>query len=360
MYNAVLMLVRSRSQATGLFSDTIPEDLALLAESEAILVVKCHAPDASFRGLARMMNAPIVLTVRDPRDCLVSFECAFQSERSAAFHELNQSAFALLEIADHPRQLVVKYEEFADRAKVIELLASLLGIRASGKLVRGISEALDPEVVKTKIAQWEVHGALDLDRPAEVWTEETHWHSNHVADGLTGKYVDQLSAHEAAIVGSRLRGFFETFGYARDPVPSVQSGERIEFNGAGMAYALDGFSFPEDWGAWTDRPTARIVLPLTKKTGRIQLEIALMRGSFDFAHRGAGTQLRVNNYKVAELFKAPEAPGDLLFVYSGDLDSDRLDLEFRFKGLASPKSLGLGGDDRLIGVGIKHLKITYR
>ena len=107
-----------------------------------------------------MMNAPIVLTVRDPRDCLVSFECAFQSERSAAFHELNQSAFALLEIADHPRQLVVKYEEFADRAKVIELLASLLGIRASGKLVRGISEALDPEVVKTKIAQWEVHGAL--------------------------------------------------------------------------------------------------------------------------------------------------------------------------------------------------------
>ena len=127
-----------------------------------------------------------------------------------------------------------------------------------------------------------------------------------------------------------------------------------------MAYALEGFSFPEDWGAWTDGPSGRLVLPLTKKTARIQLEIALIRGSFDFTHRGAGAQFRLNSRKVAELFKDPELPGDLLFVYSGDLNSDRLDLEFRFKGLQSPRSLGLGGDDRLIGIGIKQLKVTYR
>lgn len=360
IYNVVLMLLRSRTKAVGTFSNTIPGDLAAHSEANGCLVVKCHAPDANLIALARLLGAPVILTVRDPRDCLVSFEAAFQTERAGALHELSESASALLQLESYQRQFLVKYEETSDRVKLLESLGAFLGITVGPKLAKKISEELSLEAVKENIARWEAEGALDAERPAEVWTEESHWHANHIANGLTGKYVDHLSQREAAIVSNRMRSFFQKFGYAPDAPPAIKSGDVIEFGGDGIAYAVEGFSFPENWGAWTDQPTARITLPLTKKIRRVQLEIALKRGCLGHGHGGATGQVRVNKRKVADLFCDPLLPYELVFIYNGGATGDQLELEFMFKGLVSPRSLNLGEDERLLGVGVRSVKISYQ
>lgn len=360
VYNATLMLLRSRTRTTGLFSDKLSDEIASHADDDACVVVKCHAPDTSLVLLAKMLSAPIILSVRDPRDCVVSLEAVFDISQEQALFELSKSAARLVDLAGSSHLLVIKYEDEGEKAKTIEHIAAHLGVPATPEQIAMIADELDFEAMKKKIAGWEADGVLDASRPAEVWTDESHWHAGHCGDGLVGKYSGRLSPNEIAAVENKLRPFFEMFGYASEAPPALKSGDTIHFGGDGIRYAFEGFSYGENWGVWTEQPTARIVVPLKKAVRRVQLALTLMRGACLSLREGAGTAVMfVNDRKVANLFADPDSAGDLLMLYDGPASGDRLEIRFEFENLVSPKALGLSADERLLGIGIRTLDVTY-
>lgn len=359
LYNAALKLLRLRGAATGIYSDTVPGNLATLMVRDACVVVKCHAPDDNLIALARMANAPVVLSVRDPRDCLVSFQSAFMADREGALFQLSRSGSALLKLDGYSPRLLVKYEDSNDQVQTIAAMASLLSVQADSAAIQAIAEELSPSAVRSSVESWEEDGTLDPERPHEVWTEESHWHANHCQDGQVGKYSRQLTAHEAAVVGNRLRAFFDGFGYVNDAPPAVGSGEKIQFSDEGMAYAVEGFANPESWGAWTVERAARIVVPLDKKARRIDVAIGLMRGPCFGPARQGSARMLIDGRTAFELFDDGDLPGETAILYAGDTSHDQVEITFEFEGLASPRTLGLAEDDRLLGVGIRNLRIRY-
>lgn len=349
------MLLRTCGKAAGVYFDSIPADLSTHLHDDACLVVKSHTPDPNVVAIARLLQAPLLISVRDPRDCLVSMETAFEIPRLQAIAQLKMSASTLLSLSDYPNRLLIKYEDAVDRSATLRSLASHLGVVATDDLIERIARELSLETIKNNIADWETQGVLDKSRAVEVWTEESHWHANHCGDGSIGKYKEHLSPTDSAVVASGMRTFLEAFGYVSDEPPVVESGRLLQFNEDAMIYALEGLSWPEEWGAWTDAPCARIALPLANFVHRVRLEISLV---LPITLNGATNEIFLNGRRIAELPASPH-PGELLLLYEGDLDDHRADLEFRFQNLASPQSLGVNADERLIGVGLKTLKVRY-
>ena len=358
IYNATRLLLKSRGKVAGISSNGIPADLRSYARTNACLLVKAHEPDDALVGLAQMLDAPIIVSVRDPRDALVSFEISLGVSRADALGQLKGSAAALLKLDDYPQKLLLKYEETSDRVACLTEIANHIGVQPSAELLHEIAEELDLETVKKDIARLEAEGVLDSARPAEVWTEDSLWHPNHCGDGASGKLREKLSPFDAAIVGNQLRAFFDRFGYAADDPPRLPIHAELQFSGDGLAYAREGFSASEDWGAWTEGDQARIVLPLTGRASRYRLTLKLARGPALAADRGGSGELRVNG-ETFPLFEDRLTPDEFAFAYEGDLATDRIEIELAFKGLRSPQQLGLGPDNRRLGVGVMSLALDY-
>jgi len=122
-----------------------------------------------------------------------------------------------------------------------------------------------------------------------------------------------------------------------------------------------GWSLPESWGVWTVGNHATISLPCPAKEGQIE----------------APNSMEI----VVKPFSAPSHPGvtgkilvDSLEVWSGTIDgtqtikvdlapsvcasSQNITVDFEIENPASPLSLGLSVDGRLLGLGLQKIRFT--
>jgi hypothetical protein len=153
--------------------------------------------------------------------------------------------------------------------------------------------------------------------------------------------------------------FSVNWGYSRDmtvPVSRrIARGETVGFatGSRGSDMCLFGWSDPEPWGVWSDG--AEAMLQFDPPEGVEAVEIELSPFVPDQAHPlemtlcpRAGSPLESASFEFhsgeAVVIEVPVPPG-----------GGTVELLFRFPQRVSPHQLGLGDDQRLLGVGLRRL-----
>ena len=247
-----LMRMTSGCQVHPLYAD----DLDLRAH-EAIshadcFVLKSHLPQASVRNLVRP-ELPIIMTVRDPRDAVVSVMARFRKDFPSALDQIELSASHLTYLRERSQPLVLRYEEGFTNERGVSAIALLLGVSLSPGEKTRIAHALSAPAIARRVESLLSSGAFNGGNPATEWEPATHWHPHHVGDGIVGKFRDRLSGSEIHKVLYRTETFCRAFGYELPAVAQIPSRSHAEAD-AQIDGAVDDFIPPNLVLGWAKSP----------------------------------------------------------------------------------------------------------
>jgi len=151
----------------------------------------------------------------------------------------------------------------------------------------------------------------------------------------------------------------------RFSIPSIGSPIYFSKNGTGVPYLMNidgketighGWGWPEDWGVWSEGKSAQLVIPLANLKPRI-LTINC-RALIAPNHPTQTIDISINGgaLKSYTLNKPDE---NLIAIELPSYQSrNYIAIQFEFnKNLTSPKILGIGDDNRLLGVGLTSITL---
>jgi hypothetical protein len=333
-------------------------------ESSGCLVVKSHVPGPLMLRIARATRSPVIVSVRDPRDAVCSLMARFGLDfaTSVAFVATSAEALATLD----GTSLVLRYEDdFVSTAATVRTIAALVGATCAEADCARIAAEFSREQVAMQLKALDQSGTFDPDRPAiEQFDPRNHWHPGHVSDGRRDKWCEVLTAAENAEIVRAVRPFLDRFGYAPGLSP-VCAGETVRFNvGAeGIGWLVSGFSVPEPWGIWTceTQATLRIALAVPVRAW-LSLQIECRLAPSFLLDVGSAATISVNG---RSLLRPQSQEGNHLLQLALWLEGseiagrDSVEIIFTFEGLRSPRELATGTDDRLLGIGLTALKLSF-
>ncbi len=185
----------------------------------SLIIARSQNPMDDFLQYIVNSKSSAVISVRDPRDALVSFMQRFSKSLAPNFDDalkaITYSARRLVELQQRRRLPVFRYEDgFVGQRETLDRVAEMLGVVLSDDQQHAILSGLSAEAVKKKIADLEAAGAIQGEK---VWDKETHWHANHVGDGRIGKFREALSPEQESEILRATREYCECFGYDTDP-----------------------------------------------------------------------------------------------------------------------------------------------
>jgi|GEM_PF-4089696 len=141
--------------------------------------------------------------------------------------------------------------------------------------------------------------------------------------------------------------------------PGSVVGQAIPFTADSERYRVSGWNKTEGDYAWSEGTSARLALPIPADAGTLTIKMTLRGLIQPPALPSQPVAVYANNQKVADwevsdsaVFTA-EVPADL--TKSG---GETLGLELRVPKAASPKSLGMNDDGRILGVCCYSIELT--
>lgn len=133
----------------------------------------------------------------------------------------------------------------------------------------------------------------------------------------------------------------------------------LDFSTSGSAdYALgSGFSYPEDWGAWTSAPVAKLATRIRDVDTNSRLLLRIHSDRAFLGRKALAVTVYANGKRVAQRRFERSEPvlieGEFTWTRSGE----RFDLRLEIEGATSPASRGMNADARLLGLGIQKIEI---
>jgi Family of unknown function (DUF6311) len=132
-------------------------------------------------------------------------------------------------------------------------------------------------------------------------------------------------------------------------------GERVVFDGAGRGvnYLANGWSTPESWGTWSDGSSAILFFPINPSAiDSISIEFNALISS---THPLQRVEIFVNGVSFVSLaVKDSSRIVEVKLPKAVKVDSSSgVTVEFRLPDAATPKSIGLGNDSRMLALGLK-------
>jgi hypothetical protein len=189
-----------------------------LPSVDDMLVVKTHG-SAVARQLGQLA-AGIVITLRDPRDAVVSLMTSNRLPFEIALRMTEVSAMTCLPFVRHPRAVVFRFEDrFFEDPMTVERIAALFPVRLPAGESERIFTALRREAVDAFIA--EMAGKPTTQRAfnavtgqLDVFHVATGWHKHHAErKGEVGRWHRELSDAQVWAIEQRLRPWMERVGY---------------------------------------------------------------------------------------------------------------------------------------------------
>jgi hypothetical protein len=232
------------------------------------ITLKTHIPsDMSSDELLRLIavcRGPVILTVRDPRDAIVSAMRRFRVSFDVALGAIALNAQAILQLAGLREVSVLRYEDGAIGSPgIFDHITSLLGATLRPGLREKILSSLAPDAVRSTIDRLCASGVITNARP---WDPETHWHFDHIGDGRVGKYVGELSHAQQSLVKSRTAAFCKRFGYEAENAQPLRLAVLTD-----LAFWEGGSLFAEWVRQWIER-IARVLPIIVLYLGESTLE----------------------------------------------------------------------------------------
>jgi hypothetical protein len=196
------------------FANT-PDDLAAAeAGGAACVVCKTHGV-AGLDRLARQDGARVIVTVRDPRDAMLSLIERFGTPPQVALRGVAESCNAVLGCAA-PDVPVLRYEDgFFERADTVALLARHLRLDVGAAEAARIFAGWRTEAVRAFAATVPTLPAERLVDDGAIFCFDrlTQVHRAHIGDGRVGKWRERFAPQAQAELGRVFAPFLDRFRY---------------------------------------------------------------------------------------------------------------------------------------------------
>ncbi len=184
---------------------------------ERIVVWKLHEPDASWAAFLAHMDVKLVISIRDPRDSMLSLMERFGETKRGAFDRVSLAFSRIVDCLDHAYAGLRYEDRFFDAPGTVTELA------------RHLHLSLDPAERDRIFATYQTatvkqFGQALADLPGERarrlgnthYDEVTQIHRTHIGDQRIGKWRDQFDAEDRKRLNAQFRTVLDAFGYDRD------------------------------------------------------------------------------------------------------------------------------------------------
>lgn len=265
----------------GLYAEDLTEAVEAAMLEHLPCIIKSHILSPGLRVLARMTDAPVLLSLRDPRDCIVSMMERFGWSFEKALGNVTRSARSLLDWLRTDQALILRYEDgFTGDPSSIGRIAAHLGQPADALRDAAVVENMDKERVAARIAA-RFGTSVPPAQAEKQFDTVSHWHPGHVGDGRIGKFASRLTPEEIALVEQSNWRLMRQFGYATISPVGLAPGEAVHFAAgeAGPSLLIRGFRPAESWGTWMQRPIACLEVPLRDVTTQVSLDLDFYCGA---------------------------------------------------------------------------------
>jgi hypothetical protein len=135
-------------------------------------------------------------------------------------------------------------------------------------------------------------------------------------------------------------------------------------NPASQIYLIEGWALPEPWGTWINGHNAQLLIPLPKDQVGTKLfhELVIqVRPLINTTHPELRVSYRVNGSKSQSVsWHWKSGPIDNILripIASSDLVKGYLDIQWHIDNPISPKKLGMGDDERVLGLGFESITL---
>jgi len=178
-------------------------------------------PSQSLCSFAIRTEIPVVMTIREPRDAIVSLMKRFAYSFESAFKAVAAGNEQMLRLHQSGAPFVLRYEDrFYDREETVGAVARFLGVDLSPAIQRHIFNSLTREEVSKKIETLRTKGVFgSFIRPVR-YAPETRWQLGHIGDITIGQFAEVLTRAQQQRVGAASAGYCSEFGYPSDIVTS--------------------------------------------------------------------------------------------------------------------------------------------
>jgi hypothetical protein len=164
-------------------------------------VVKSHNIDRPLLTIMNLSECLVIISLRDPRDCVVSMTQRFNYSFLEATRLIVRSLASIAMLKSSDSRNVFVYEDmFTEKLETIERIANLMGVKLDIDFMNKIFDKYNHLSITSHIGQ-QPGTSSNLSDPL-TYDVETHWHPRHIGDRRIGKWVDQLSAAQARAVAN--------------------------------------------------------------------------------------------------------------------------------------------------------------
>jgi|GEM_PF-2402164 len=179
-------------------------------------VVKMHEGSAEALELINSEGVQVLITIRDPRDCLISVMDRFGWRFETALDRIEASLRLVDRVLQVPGALILRYEEGFMREvgtlqRIARCLARDLDEETSSRLFAELTPARIDGLTRDYSANDETLGTNPAGR---LFHRISHWHQGHCGDGAIGKWRYSLRPAQEALVRARIWREITRLGYA--------------------------------------------------------------------------------------------------------------------------------------------------
>jgi hypothetical protein len=211
----LMIAQHGEARVCALYSDLVATVLDNRQALGRYTVWKMHFGEAAWDVFAQLSDPTILLTVRDPRDAILSLVNRFNSPLEASAQSVARCCNRALQCA-HAGYPVLRYEDrfFADPA-VVGTIAEYIGAAVDADTRARIFDRYSTGAVRALAAQVEALPAERVkgDPAIDLYDEVTQIHRGHIGDGSVGKWRRQLTAEQQQAITARFAPFLNRFGY---------------------------------------------------------------------------------------------------------------------------------------------------
>ncbi|WP_439493696.1 sulfotransferase domain-containing protein [Bosea sp. (in: a-proteobacteria)] len=213
VFNIVLCLLRHRNIVISGYADDISNLQILLDQYGETFVVKSHIPTEEAALAFHFHSGKIVVTVRDPLDCVASLMRQFYMGFDESLDYITKSASATLRLVEMGSPLILRYETDTRGSDTVKKIANHVQLEISDQLAQQMAQQFAPENVRSEIDQMLTKKSFDGKSPRIQFDAETHWHARHVGQGISNYFDDQLIDAQIQKVKSNTTEFCSFFRY---------------------------------------------------------------------------------------------------------------------------------------------------
>lgn len=212
-------------EVLAFYSESVPEMLRTKGLVGRHAVWKLHCGDGLWRAFAHVAIPRVLVSIRDPRDCVASLMQRFGSGFHPSVDAVARDCALALSCADAEYPVFDYADGFFGREETVARIAAYLGLALPAERLRAIHAAYDTAGTRAQAA-----GLMALpeerrggDGVRMLYDRRTQIHRNHVLDGRAGRWREVFDEEQGKWMAARFRTFLDRFypDERADPVPAT-------------------------------------------------------------------------------------------------------------------------------------------